>query len=190
MQITKTLKRNIKISNSIYDFKSLQKRKMNDVEYMKNLNNLPKEIKNKVLKAIVEFPPQYTECISYSQYIASSVPFVKIEMGLYIYKDLHKNVPIDFSQYDANSWVKYEFDDFSSTSYIDENKEVWGIHCWNSYNGIHFDCMKDSLFKIRNKQLWVDYKQIKSVDFQFPTYQSMIELKTTLRSLINYRRTA
>ena len=180
----KIFNRNFKISKSINDFRVYKNRKKTEIGYMKNIENLPNEIRKKVLNAIFEFPPHYTECVLYSQYIASSIPNVKVEMGLYIKDDLHKNIPIDFSQYDTNSWVSYDLEDFSSTSYVDENKEVWGIHCWNSYNGIHFDCMKDFLFKIENRSVWIDYKQLQSVNFEFPNYTSMKEYSNAIKSFI------
>jgi hypothetical protein len=184
LTINKIVKKNIKVSNSAFDFKSIQNRKKYDIEYMKNIYNLPIEIRNKVINAVIDLPPNYTECIYYSQYIASSIPNVKVEMGLYIYDDLHKNVPINFNQYKENSWVKYKFDDFESTSYIDENREVWGIHCWNSFNGIHFDCLKDFLFKLSDKKVWIDYKQIRSMSFELPNYQIMKLLSTSIKSVI------
>jgi hypothetical protein len=188
MMTTKIFRKNFKITKSIADFKVYKNRKKTKVEYMKNITNLPNEIRNKVMNAISEFPPQYTECVLYSQYIASSIPNVKVEMGLYIKDDLHKNIPIDFSQYDSNSWVKFDLDDFSSTSFVDENKEVWGIHCWNSYNGIHFDCMKDFLYKIDDKRVWIDYQQLQSVNFDFPNYKSMKEYRNTIKSFILVNR--
>jgi hypothetical protein len=91
---------------------------------------------------------------------------------------------INFDQYKENSWVGYEINGFKSTSYIDENKEVWGIHCWNSYNGIHFDCLKDFLFKLSDKKVWIDYKQIRSMSFELPNYQIMKLLSTSIKSVI------
>jgi hypothetical protein len=184
MQINRIIKRSVKISNSTFDFKSIQNRKKNDIEYMKNINNLPIEIRNKVIKSVIDFPPNYTECIYYSQYIASSVPNVKVEMGLFIKDDLHQNIDFDFSKYNANSWVEFEIEGFKTTSYVDENKEIWGMHCWNSYNGIHFDCLKDFLYKTYNKRIWIDYKQLKSVDFEFPNYQSMKLMSSVIKSFI------
>ena len=184
----KISKKNVKIAEEMENFNLLNGRKHHYIEYMSNLENLNIDIKDKVFEAVYEFPPMQTECIYYSQYIAAIIPNVEIEVGLFLYDGLNENLGINFSKYKENSWAKFQIYGLNSISYIDENKEVWGIHCWNSYKGQHFDCMKDLIFKATDKKRWIDYAKIKNMCFTIPTKDYRFWFSNAMKEIINTNR--
>ena len=135
-----------------------------EVLFVRNLSKLPVDLKQKINKLTSKFPPSDSECVRYSQFISSSIDEVKVEIGLYKLESLkdifHGSIP------KKDGWYDIEEGSFKTQCYI-ENGEVWGIHCWNSYNDIHFDCMKDLLLKKKLPNQWIEYKNIDSVDMNF-----------------------
>jgi hypothetical protein len=156
-----------------------------DIPFVRNLSKLPLELKDKISLITKKFPPNDSECVRYSQFISSSIEGVKVEVGLYKLDDL-KNV-FEGSVPQKNGWYNLSEGLFRTQSYI-EDGEVWGIHCWNSYNDIHFDCMKDLLIKKRCPNQWIEYKNIDSISMEFEK-QSLKENSINLikKDILNFR---
>jgi len=134
-----------------------------EVKFVKDLKNLPTEIKDHVINETQNFDPTFGECVPLSMYLSSSIENVKLEIGVFktvgVGSEFRKIKPIN------DRWYDYEFNGGQYVLYVDDNGEKWGLHCWNSYNGIHFDSLKDFVFKISEPKEWIKYKQLQSVEF-------------------------
>ena len=149
--------------NKVFDEKYLPKK---DILYVSNLNNIPIDIKKTVEFIVTKFPPSDSECIRYSQFISSSIEGVKVEIGLYNFDEIQNNFGKDLPN--NNGWHKIGYSNFETSFYVEDGK-VWGIHCWNSYKNIHFDCLRDLRIRKRLPNQWVRYKLIDSLKFDFDT---------------------
>jgi hypothetical protein len=133
-----------------------------ELKFVKNVENLPIEIKDDVLSKTLEFKPKFGDCIPLSMFLSSSIDGVNLEIGLF----KTKNVGIGLRVQNPKKEQWYDYFTYGKMSvYIDENGEKWGIHCWNSYNGIQFDCLKDFKFKVVEPNEWIEYKRIQSISF-------------------------
>lgn len=134
----------------------------------------------------MEFPPYPSECIAYSQYVSSSIEDVKVEIGLFKTNGVAKEFPIDNPQ--RNKWYDYNNGIFDTITYVDDNGDLWGIHCWNSYKGYHFDCIRDFIIKKRNPNQWIRYKKLDDCLLDSPNEIVRKALKYTLiQSIIEDR---
>ena len=133
-----------------------------ELKFVKNVQNLPLEIREDVVNKTLEFKPKFGECIPLSMFLSSSIEGVNLEIGLF----KTKNVGIGLRIQNPKKEQWYEYGIFGKMMvYIDENGEKWSIHCWNSYNGVQFDCLKDFKFKVEEPNEWIEYKKIQSVSF-------------------------
>jgi hypothetical protein len=135
----------------------------NEIKFVKNLEKLPKEIKDNVISKSNYFKPNYGECIPLSMFLSSSIENINLEIGLF----KANGVGTGFLNPNPKkeSWYTYKFRGELYNVFIDENGDKWGFHCWNSYNGVHFDILKDYVFKVDEPKMWIKYKQIQSVQF-------------------------
>jgi hypothetical protein len=143
----------------------------NNLRFVKNIENLPSEIKDEVISKTLEFNPKIGDCLPLSMFLTSSIENVKLEIGLF----KTKNVGIGFQNQNPQKDKWYEYGIWGKkVVFIDEYEDKWGIHCWNSYKGIHFDSLKDFVFKIEEPNEWIKYKKIQTVNF-IPNNNSEVE---------------
>ncbi len=134
------------------DFKVSKK-----LPYVIEYQNLPVEIKSKVLDIVKKKSPVIKQCFLYSQFISSQIEGVKQVLGFfklenseyfleYLYETQEQIIP--FKKYNI----------LGSDLIFDEKFNCWGIHGWNEYNGVYFDCMNEEIYK-------------KMVDYKFTEYR-------------------
>ena len=130
-----------------------------DLRYIISTNNIPLEIKGKVKELLENKPPRMGQCLWYSKFITSQVKDVNQVLGLFELNHYNKI---------SDSFPQNEIVHFNGTSLIkDEKNIVWGIHSWNEYNGIHFDCLKDGVYdKVDKSNKFLKYKILKKIKFQ------------------------
>jgi hypothetical protein len=122
-----------------------------DLRYIISTDNIPLEIKEKVKEIIVTKPPRMGQCLWYSKFITSQIKDVNQVLGLF-----------ELTHYNELSYLfpKNEIVHFNGTSLVKDDKNtVWGIHSWNEYNGIHFDCLKEGVYdKLEVQNRFIKYK--------------------------------
>jgi len=152
----------------ISEFKSFDTRKFltketlkngKDLKYIISTDNIPNEIKKNVKEIIKKNTPRSGQCLWYSKYLTSQIKGLKQILGLFEleeYKQLGYLFP-------TNEII--EFDGTTLTK--DEKDNVWGIHSWNEYNGVHFDCLKDGIYdKVQGPKRFLRYKILKDIKFE------------------------
>lgn len=125
--------------------------------YVIGFGKLPIEIQNKVKSLVKHKPPVRKQCFLYSQFISSQIEgvnqifgFFKIKRFNEIRKDL-ENVGFEIPKY-----KKIEL--YGSDMIFDNNGDCWGVHSWNEYNGVYFDCLNEVVYK---KDDWFDFTEYK-----------------------------
>ena len=155
-----------------------------EIRCVSNIYNLPIELQSKLSDVILEYPPFPSQCIAYSQYISSSIEGVKVEIGLFKTDGVANDFPYDNPK--KNQWYEYNNGIFDTTTYVDENGDLWGIHCWNSYKGCHFDCIKDLIIKDRNPKQWIRYKKLDDCLIDSPNERVRVAVKNKLINFMDY----
>ena len=96
------------------------------------------------------------------------------------------------SQPGGNTWIEILelnptlYSKAHTTTYVDENGDLWGIHCWNSYKGCHFDCIKDLIIKDRNPKQWIRYKKLDDCLIDSPNERVRVAVKNKLINFMDY----
>lgn len=140
-----------------------------DLRYVISIDNLPEEIKSNVKKLVTSKKPKRGQCMFYSQFISSQIKGINRIVGLFQVNEiqnLSKKLP-------SNQVVDF----FGSLVYKDENEKVWGLHCWNEYNGIHFDCLKNEIFEKEDEKEFIKYAILN---------KQVVNIKPQLSNLLNY----
>ncbi len=172
--------------NKPYDVFNKKPLVKEEIRCVSNFYNLPNEIQSKLSNAIGEYPPFPSQCIAYSQYISSSIDGVKVEIGLFNTEGVSNDFPYKNPQ--KNKWYEYNNGTFDTTTYVDENGDLWGIHCWNSYEGRHFDCIKDFIIKDKNPNQWIRYKKIDDCILDSPNERVRSAIKNKLKHFMEFDR--
>lgn len=130
-----------------------------DLRYIISTDNIPNEIKGKVKEMIENKPPRMGQCLWYSKFISSQIEGVSQVLGLF---NLDNYTKI------GHIFPTNEIIDFNGTTLIkDEKNQVWGIHSWNEYNGVHFDCLKEGVYDKENEEKnFIKYKILKNIKFE------------------------
>lgn len=185
-KISENLKKSMKIIDYPTKVFSNKIEPKKDITYVSYLKNIPIKIKDKVADLVLKFPPNDSECIRYSQFISSSIDDVKVEIGLYNFEELQNSFKSKIPN--ENGWFEMELIRGFKTSLYIENGVVWGIHCWNSYKNIHFDCLRDLRIKKRLPNQWIRYKIIDSINFNFDSVDTKINILNKLKNDIKMGR--
>lgn len=129
-----------------------------DLRYIISTDNIPYEIKGKVKELIEKKPPRMGQCLWYSKFISSQIEGVNQVFGLF---------NLDNYNEIGHIFPSNEVIHFNGTTVIkDEKNQVWGIHSWNEYNGVYFDCLKDGIYdKLNEPKTFIKYKILKSTKF-------------------------
>jgi|GEM_PF-1123978 len=129
------------------------------LKYVVSVDNLPFNVRGKIIELSKIIEPKTGECESYSQYISLNIPEVKQVRGFFQipYTRKHKEKFIKDKYFVKNVEYNRVYSDENFKDVVDKNGEVWSTHCWNEYNGIHFDCLKDYL-NWNEDGSWFDYR--------------------------------
>lgn len=145
------------LSNIDYENLFERFRESKKLPYVIGFENLPNEIQNKVKSLVKHKPPIRKQCFLYSQFISSQIEevnqifgFFKIKRFNEIRKDL-ENLGFKLPKYE-----KIEL--YGSEVIFDNNGDCWGIHSWNEYKGVYFDCLNEEIYK---KDDWFDFTEYK-----------------------------
>lgn len=128
--------------------KSIQKSK--ELKYIDSSNNLPSQIRADVKKLICNKKPILGQCFLYSRFVSSQISGVNQIFGLYHKEEFQKLSP----EILKNTLRKL----CGSKFFKDSAGKVWGLHSWNEYKGIHFDCMKETHYELENEKEFIKYK--------------------------------
>ena len=128
-----------------YSFKKTKELKW--VKYYEDIHDISNEL-NVILK---NTPPIIGECLNYSTLISSQIEGVNVVFGLMKVKKERRDYILSCNPHNGKKNLWFSFDKYRF--YIDNNNELWNTHCWNSYNGYQFDCMRDELYTN-----WVNYR--------------------------------
>jgi hypothetical protein len=131
--------------------------------YVIGFQNLPLEIKSKVVEIVNRKKPVKGQCYLYSQFISSQIDGVNQILGFLKMGDDFRDF---FVKYLINSGINPEpfvrYDDWEREGFIfDEKYNLWGPHGWNEYRGVYFDCLNEEVYKkppMNSK--WSDYRMI------------------------------
>lgn len=140
-----------------------------DLRYVISIDNLPEEIKTNVKKLVTSKKPYRGQCMWYSKFISSQIKGVNQIFGLFQVnenQELGKFLPI-------NKVTTL----FNTLLYKDDNEKVWGLHSWNEYNGVHFDCLKNEIYEKEDDKEFIKYTILK---------KEVVNLKPQLSKLLNY----
>jgi hypothetical protein len=117
--------------------------------YVIGYQNLPLDIKSKVVDIVKKKKPVKGQCYLYSQFISSQIDGVNQVLG---FLKMGKDFRDFFVSYLMNlgitpqPFVKYE--DWEEDGFIfDEKYNLWGPHGWNEYRGVYFDCLNEEVYK-------------------------------------------
>jgi hypothetical protein len=142
-----------------------------DLRYIISTNNIPNEIKTDVKRLISIKKPRLGQCLWYSKFISSQIPGVNQIFGLF---------KVEYFQFLSSEIPTNQITEKNgSVFYKDENENVWGIHSWNEYKGVHFDCLKDSIFDYYPKKEFIKYTIVQK-------YENKIKPELSLLFNINY----
>lgn len=127
--------------------------------YVIEYQNLPVEIQSKVVNIVKKKSPVIKQCFLYSQFISSQIEgvnqvlgFFKLENSEYFLNYLYltgENI-IPFKKYNI----------VGSDIIFDEKLNIWGIHGWNEYNGVYFDCMNEEIYKRNIHYKFTEYRVV------------------------------
>jgi hypothetical protein len=120
-----------------------------ELRYIISTNNIPNEIRNDVKNLMLVKKPKRGQCLLYSKFISSQIPEINQIYGLF-----HKN---EFQVLSKILPKNQLVDMFDSIFFKDNNEKVWGLHSWNEYKGVHFDCLKDTIFDFDKEKEFIKY---------------------------------
>ena len=156
-------------------FKNYSFNKTSEIKWVKYYNDIP-EIKEKVNRIISKVPPKLGECYNYSKILSSSIEGVGMVFGLMLVDDLKKNLVLSHNPNKGKKNYWFSFD--GCRFYIDNENNLWNTHCWNTYKGKQFDCMRDELY-----DNWVTYRKFHEVVLDFSSINEKISFRNF--SIIN-----
>lgn len=140
-----------------------------DLRYVISIDNLPEEIKTNVKNLVTSKKPYRGQCMWYSKFISSQIKGVNQIFGLF-----QVNENQELGKYLPTNKVTTLF---NTLLYKDENEKVWGLHSWNEYNGVHFDCLKNEIYEKEDNKEFIKYTILK---------KEVVNLKPQLSKLLNY----
>lgn len=130
-----------------------------DLRFVISTDKIQNEIKGKVKDLLKSTPPRMGQCLWYSKFISSQIEGVKQVLGLFELKS-YESIK---SFFPTNKVIN-----FNNTRLVkDENNIVWGLHSWNEYKGVHFDCLKDGVYNfIDDLKGFKKYRILKTIEFK------------------------
>jgi hypothetical protein len=150
-------------------FKDYSFNETSEVKWVKYYSDVP-EISEKIKRVIENVPPVSGECFNYSSLLSSSIEGVNIVYGLMLVSEKTKKeiVKHNPTKGKKNIWFSFQ----GCRCYIDNENNIWNTHCWNSYKGIQFDCMRDELY-----ENWVNYRKYREKSPTFRCESSKINFR-------------
>lgn len=139
--------------------------KSTDLRYIISTSNIPEEIRNKVKNLISVKKPKIGQCMWYSRFICSQIPEVNQIFGMFQIKEFQ----VVSSCLPMNQITSLD----NTLYYKDEKGKVWGLHSWNEYKGVHFDCMKDSIYDKYEDYQFIKYIIVKKEEVKIKPELSM-----------------
>jgi hypothetical protein len=140
-----------------------------DLRYIISTSNIPEDIRPKVKNLITAKKPKIGQCMWYSRFICSQIPEVNQIFGMF---------QIDEFQIISSYLPTNQITCFDNTLYYKDAKgKVWGLHSWNEYKGVHFDCMKDSIYDKYEDKQFIKYMIVKKEE---------VRIKPQLSKFLNY----
>jgi hypothetical protein len=137
-------------------------------------------------KLVRQMPISFLTCWHVAGFIASSIPDVRIQVGLYpmvlriqksistkdrrhlayhekLTKRTHEEIQGNKTNalFSGHKWIENKWSHTTRTLedqpiFIDKNGLPWTLHVWNSYKGQHFDALCRTLFRARWR-LWPNW---------------------------------
>ena len=124
-----------------------------DLRYVISTNNIPDEIRTDVKKLLSSKKPKRGQCLWYSKFVSSQIPGVNQIFGLFHTKEFQ----LMSSELPTNQLTST----YGTVFYKDEKEKVWGLHSWNEYKGVHFDCLKDIFYDFNEEKNFIKYTILK-----------------------------
>jgi hypothetical protein len=124
-----------------------------DLRYVISTNNIPDEIRTDVKKLLSSKNPKRGQCLWYSKFVSSQIPGVNQIFGLFQKKEFQ----ILSSELPKNQLIST----YGTVFYKDEDENVWGLHSWNEYKGVYFDCLKDTFYDFNEEKDFIKYTIVK-----------------------------
>jgi hypothetical protein len=124
-----------------------------DLRYIISTLKIPVEIRKDVLKLMGTKQPKLRQCLLYSKFVSTQIPGVNQIFGFFQLKEFQK-----FSSQLPTNKITFAG---NSLYFKDEKEKVWGIHSWNEYKGVHFDCLKDTYYDFNPEKDFIKYTIVK-----------------------------
>lgn len=143
--------------------------KRTDLRYVISIDKIPEEIRTSVKRLVSIKKPKRGQCMWYSKFISSQIKGINRVVGLFQVNEIQDL---------ADQLPTNQISSFSDVIlYKDENEKVWGLHSWNEYKGVHFDCLKNEIYEKEDEKEFIKYTILKN---------EVVNVKPQLSKLLNY----